>query len=515
MSNQCLKDLFKASCDKYDAKTAISFVRDGNVETEISYRDLERDSNRLANTFLDRGIRTGDRIILFFPKSLFFVLSYLALQKIGGIAVPINPGFKEGELSYLLKDAQPSLVLAGKEQNRLMKKTNLDIAVEKIDTDIPYKDIKFFKSASDNPLNVDLSPTDIGLIIYTSGTTGNPKGAVLTNQNLAHDALNIINIWEISESDVLCHSLPLFHVHGLCYALNAALIAGSKIIMLDVFSSEKVIDLLSKKEPNDLCTLFMGVPTMYAGLIEAVQDKGLDFEHVRLWTSGSAPLPPKNFNEIQKVFGKEPVEREGMSETGMNFSNPFKGKRKAGSIGVPLPGLEVRVVDPETYIDVSKGSEGEIWLRGPGISPGYWRKPEETAKAFSDGWFKTGDLGRVDEDGYYFLTDRLKHIIISGGENISPKEIENVINQIPGVKESSVVGLPDEKWGERVVAAVVKESESPIEPSDVKETCLKKLHKWKCPKEVVFIDQLPKNAMGKVMKEDVKKIEAFKNTYLG
>jgi malonyl-CoA/methylmalonyl-CoA synthetase len=244
---------------------------------------------------------------------------------------------------------------------------------------------------------------------------------------------------------------------------------------------------------------------MYGKLMDYLEGKNLDFQHMRLWTSGSAPLLIKDFERIKKLFGKEPVEREGMSETGMNFSNPVRGVRKPGSIGLPLPNLEVRIVDPETFVDVDPGQEGEIWLKGPAVTPGYWRKPEDTAKAFHEGWFRTGDLGRIDEEGYYYLTDRMKHIIISGGENISPKEVEVVINQVNGVVESSVVGIPDEKWGEKVVAAVVTKPGSSLKADDIKAYCKKHLHDWKCPKEIVFLKELAKNTMGKVLKEEIKK----------
>jgi malonyl-CoA/methylmalonyl-CoA synthetase len=251
----------------------------------------------------------------------------------------------------------------------------------------------------------------------------------------------------------------------------------------------------------------MAVPAMYAALMDSVGERRLDFEHIRLWTSGSAPLLPKDFERIQAIFGKEPVEREGMTETGMNFSNPVRGARKPGSIGLPLPNLHVRIVDPETSLDVVPGQTGEIFLKGPAITPGYWRKPEETEKAFEKGWFKTGDLGRVDEDGYYYLTDRIKHIIISGGENISPKEVESIINQVDGVAESCVVGIPDEKWGEKVVAAVVPKPDFKFESHNIRNFCKKHLHDWKVPKEILFMKELPKNKMGKVLKDEVK--EAF------
>ncbi|MBT8350182.1 MAG: AMP-binding protein, partial [Deltaproteobacteria bacterium] len=222
--------------------------------------------------------------------------------------------------------------------------------------------------------------------------------------------------------------------------------------------------------------------------------------------SGSAPLLPRNFERIREIFGKEPVEREGMSETGMNFSNPLQGRRKPGSIGLAMPGVNVRLVDPETGADVSPGQTGEIWLRSPAISPGYWQKPEETAEVVTNGWFKTGDLGHLDGDGYYYLTDRLKHIIISGGENISPKAVEAIINQIPGVLESVVVGILDDKWGEKVVAAVVVKPGVSIGSDQVISHCKFHLHDWKCPKEVFFVRELPRNTMGKVLIEKVRSL---------
>jgi len=276
--------------------------------------------------------------------------------------------------------------------------------------------------------------------------------------------------------------------------------------MLDQFSPQIVVEVLSKEGDARACTVFMAVPSMYGKLLDYVGDKKLDFEHMRLWTSGSAPLLPKDFERIRRAFGKEPVEREGMSETGMNFSNPVRGVRKPGSIGLPLPDLQVRIVDPVTLEDLKAGQTGEIWLKGPAVTPGYWQKPEETAKTFEKGWFRTGDLGNVDGDGYYYLTDRIKHIIISGGENISPKEVESVINQLEDVLESSVVGIPDEKWGEKVVAAVVLKSGADLKPEYIQNYCKEHLHNWKCPKDLVFLEELPKNTMGKVLTEEVKKL---------
>jgi malonyl-CoA/methylmalonyl-CoA synthetase len=374
-----------------------------------------------------------------------------------------------------------------------------------IDTDTPFTEEKLFPEYSSQIIDADVTDQDPAVLIYTSGTTGQPKGAILTQQNLIQDARNIIHIWEITEEDALCHALPLFHVHGLCFALHTSLIAGAKVVMCDEFSPDNIIDILSRQKGELSCNIFMGVPAMYIRMIDEMEGESRDLSHLRLLASGSAPLLPKDFERIHKVFRKEPVEREGMSETGMNFSNPFRGVKKPGSIGLPLPHVEVRIVNPETSQDLRSGEVGEIWLKGPNITPGYWRKPRETEAAFVNGWFRTGDLGKRDAEGYYYITDRLKHIIISGGENISPKELESMINQHQKVSESCVVGIPDVKWGEKVVAAVVSKPGMALTEKEIKDYCKSHLLDWKCPKEVFFLEELPRNKMGKVMKEEVVK----------
>jgi malonyl-CoA/methylmalonyl-CoA synthetase len=506
MGGETVKDWFESAFRQRRTKKAIYFLRGSEPETVLSYGELSRDTDRCANFFVESGVAKGDRVVLFLNKSLVFVVAHLALQKIGAITVPLNPAFKPSEMAYLLDDADPKLILSDPEKGDMISRIAPGCRLLPVDTRKPYQDVDFFRSASEGRIDVNLKPDDPGLIIYTSGTTGNPKGAVLTHRNLICDARNIIGTWEMTETDVLCHALPLFHVHGLCFALHTALLAGSSVALLDQFKPETVLDVLARKDPKTACTVFMAVPTMYTKLMEAKMVASYRFDHIRLWTSGSAPLLVKDFDRIKKVFGKEPVEREGMSETGMNFSNPLHGKRKPGSIGIPLPGLAVRIVDPVTFADVPPGQVGELWLRSPAITPGYWRKPLETAATFEDGWFRTGDLGKIDEDGYYYLTDRIKHIIITGGENVSAKEVESVINLVDGVVEASVVGIPDEKWGEKVVAAVVKKAGVDLPPKEIQVFCKTRLHDWKCPKEIIFVEEIPKNTMGKVLKEDVKKI---------
>ncbi|MFZ0613095.1 MAG: AMP-binding protein [Desulfobacterales bacterium] len=505
MGEETFRDLLETAFQEHRHQNALSFLRGGKPETALSYGELNRDTDRCAHFFSAAGVEKGDRVVLFLNKSLVFVAAHLALQKIGAISVPLNPGFKQSEMDYLLKDADPKLIIIDPEKADMMSRIAPNTRLLAVDTRKPYQDIDFFRSAATAGSAVDLKADDPGLIIYTSGTTGSPKGAVLTQRNLTCDARNIIEIWEIAASDVLCHALPLFHVHGLCFALHTALLAGSAVVLLDQFKPGIVLEVLARKGPQKACTVFMAVPAMYAKLMEDPNAGRCQYDHIRLWTSGSAPLLVKDFDRIRKTFGKEPVEREGMSETGMNFSNPLNGKRKPGSIGLPLPGLAVRIVDPVTFEDVPDGQVGELWLKSPAITSGYWRKPAESAATFTGNWFRTGDLGKVDEEGFYYLTDRIKHIIITGGENVSAKEVESVINLVEGVVESSVVGLPDEKWGEKVVAAVVKKAGADLSPGAIQAFCKARLHDWKCPKEIVFTEEIPKNTMGKVLKDDVKK----------
>ncbi|MBF0277001.1 MAG: AMP-binding protein [SAR324 cluster bacterium] len=485
---------------------AITFLRNGLPETELTYRQLQRDVNQMANALIERGVQKGDRVVLFVPKSMIAVIAHFALLTIGAVAVPLNTGFKKNELAYLLGDADAKLIMAEPGQKNLIREIKPDLQQLEVNTSQPYQDIDFFRSAKDTPPSIDVNPEDPGLIIYTSGTTGNPKGAVLTHKNLIHDAQNIIQIWEITADDILCHVLPLFHVHGLCFALHTSLLCGAHVRMLDVFKPETVLAELSRRTGDSVCTAFMAVPAMYTKLMDCIGSKQLDFSHMRLFTSGSAPLLVKEFKRIARIFGREPVEREGMSETGMNFSNPLSGSRIPGSIGLPLPGLKVRIVNPETYADVSAGEVGELWLKSGAITPGYWRKPEETAETFNDGWFRTGDLGKFDAAGYYYLTDRIKHIIISGGENVSAKEVETTIDQLEGVNESVVVGLPDEQWGEIVAAAVNLSPQARLSENELKSFCKERLHDWKCPKKFIFLESFPRNTMGKILKEEVKKL---------
>ena len=502
---ETLANLFDQTALRLGEKEAILFVKKGRLESRITYSSLKEISDRVTNGLMEMGLKKGDRVILFMPKSIEQVVIHIGIQKVGAISVMLNPGFKRDEITYFLRDTDAKIAIVGKREEALIRSVDERRSILSVETETPFTERKLFPSSPSQILHGEGSSDDPAVLIYTSGTTGQPKGAILTQQNLIQDARNIIQIWEMTETDVLCHALPLFHVHGLCFALHTSLIAGSKIVMMDEFSSENVIDILSRPRGELACTMFMGVPTMYVKMIEKMEGKRRDFHHIRLLTSGSAPLLPKDFERIKEVFGKEPVEREGMSETGMNFSNPLRGMKKAGSIGLPLPNVEVRIVSPETFEDLKSGEVGEIWLKGPNVTPGYWGKPQETEAAFVNGWFRTGDLGKKDEDGYYYITDRLKHVIISGGENISPKEIESVLNRHQKILESCVIGVPDKKWGEKVVAAIVLKQGATLTVKEIEAYCKSLLLDWKCPKEVFFLEELPRNRMGKILKEGVAK----------
>jgi malonyl-CoA/methylmalonyl-CoA synthetase len=339
-------------------------------------------------------------------------------------------------------------------------------------------------------------------MIYTSGTTGQPKGAELTHGNLTANLDSLHEAWGWQEDDVLLHVLPIFHVHGLVVALHGALHAGATTVLHARFDPARTLDELVQRP----CSVFMAVPTIHRRLVDAPNAVGVSLRPMRLITSGSDRLPDDLFDQFRAQFGYTLVERYGMSETSMNLSNPLHGERRVGSVGLPLPGVEVRIVDPESETPLPPGIVGEVQVRGAHVCKGYWRQPEKTAAAFSpDGWFRTGDLGLMETDGYFVLKGRSKDLIISGGYNVYPPEVELVLADHPAVEASAVIGCPDDKWGERVTAIVVPRPDLPVTEEELVAFCRARLVSYKAPRRVYFVAALPRNAMGKVQKADLRK----------
>jgi malonyl-CoA/methylmalonyl-CoA synthetase len=341
---------------------------------------------------------------------------------------------------------------------------------------------------------------DLAVIAYTSGTTGRSKGAMLLHRNLLANARAVCEAWHWTEIDTLLLALPLFHTHGLMVGAHGALLAGSSAELHAKFDATEVYDALLARR----ATMFFGVPTMYTRLLREAEAREDRPPPIRLYVSGSAPLSPQSFDDFERLFGERILERYGMTETIMNLTNPFEGERRPGTVGRPFPGQEARIVSVETRELLADGEIGEIEVRGPNVFPGYWENPDATGESFDeDGWFATGDLGSVGEDGYFTISGRSKELIISGGYNVYPREVEEAIEGCPGVSAVAVVGLPDAEFGERVVAAVVREDPA-LTAESVRDFCREDLAGYKKPREVVFVDELPRNALGKVLKHEVR-----------
>ena len=446
-----LVQLFDLSlCERCD-EPALEF--EGRVYT---FGEIETRSNRMAQWLKGRGLKTGDRLAVYLPNSVPMIDLYLACVKLGVIFVPINILYREREIAHIFQDAEPSLFV-----------------------DAPPDASKF---PAERP-EVRLDGSTPAGIIYTSGTTGVSKGAVLSHDNFAVNAINLLACWRIAAADRLLLGLPLFHVHGLGNGLHCWLISGCRMRLLARFEHQKAAAEFLDFRP----TLFFGVPTIYVRMLDIPDDQAREIgAGMRLFVSGSAPLSPQVFEEFRRKFGHAILERYGMSETLMNISNPYVGERRPGTVGMPLPGVQVKLV------------EDEIWLKGPNVFNGYWRREEATHAAFSDGWFRTGDLADVSPDGYYTLRGRKSDLIISGGFNIYPREIEEFLQEQEEIAEAAVVGTADPLRGEVPVAYVV--TKAPVEAAELEGRCRAKLASFKVPRAFHFVEKLPRNAMGKVQK---------------
>jgi malonyl-CoA/methylmalonyl-CoA synthetase len=467
------------------------------VGQSYSYADAEKFSAQVANCLIALGLRRGDRVTVQVEKSPQLLFLYLGVLRAGLVFHPLNTAYTREELAYFLQDAAPSLVVCDPIREALFgelcdrsggaKLMTLDAA----GGGSLWEVVPGFSEEFDTAHN---EPGDMAALLYSSGTTGRPKGIMLSHENLGNNASVLREYWGFTRDDTLLHALPIFHVHGLFVAIGCVLMSGSRMRWLPAFDVTSVIEALPQ------CTVMMGVPTYYTRLLAEPAFGPGDCERVRLFISGSAPLLADTFDEFRQRTGKTILERYGMSETGMLTSNPLEGERRAGTVGFPLPGVDVRVVGPDGG-ELGVGEVGAIQVRGANVFSGYWNLPDKTAEDFTeDGFFNTGDQGRFDGDGYLAIVGRAKDMIITGGLNVYPKEIELLIDDIPGVRESAVVGLPHPDFGEAVTAVVVPEPGAALDPAEITAYVKARAANFKVPKAVHIVDSLPRNTMGKVQK---------------
>ena len=429
------------------------------------------------------GVGAGDRVVVVLEKSAYAVALYLACLRIGAIYVPLNPAYTASEISYFVDDAKPAVIVA----TETWADTPTLILTEDGSGTLLQASTRF-------DTMVDRTPTDVAALLYTSGTTGRSKGAMLTHGCLLENARALFDIWHWQPDDVLLHALPIFHVHGLFVALHCALLGGSPVIFLDRFDSNTVRERLRS------ATVMMGVPTFYTRLLTNPAFGPNDCVNMRLFISGSAPLSEAAFVDFESRTGHTILERYGMTEAGMICSNPYDGERLAGTVGFPLPRYLVRVADRHDRA-LPAGEVGILQIQGPSLFGGYWQRPEQTAESFtSDGYFRTGDLASSDTDGRINLLGRSHDLIVTGGYNVYPKEVERVLNEVPGVVESAVIGVPDTDLGEIPVAFVVGECEE----AELRTHADRHLARYKQPRRYEFLDAIPRNAMGKVQKSQLR-----------
>ncbi len=465
--------------------------------TDWSYADTVAASGRLANLLLDAGVEPGDRVLVQVPKSAEAIALYLAAVRAGAVFLPLNTAYTRAEVEYFLDDAEPAVMVCA--SDRAQEFENIDARLFTLDADGGGSLMQAAQAQAADFGNVDRGAQDLAAILYTSGTTGLSKGAMLSHDNLLSNALTLVDYWQFSADDVLLHALPIFHTHGLFVATNVIMRCGGSMIFLPRFD----VDALIEQLPH--ASSLMGVPTFYTRLLADTRFTRELVAHMRLFVSGSAPMLAETHEQFEQRTGQRILERYGMTETNMNTSNPYAGERRAGSVGFGLPGVEVRVSDADSGAELPQGETGMIEVRGPNVFLGYWRKPEKTAEDFrDDGFFITGDMGKIDADGYLHILGREKDLVISGGYNIYPKQIETEIDALDGVIESAVFGIADADLGEVVAAAVVCESNSDWDQQKLVAALTPLLARFKLPRKVVFVDELPRNAMGKVQKNRLR-----------
>ncbi len=473
-------------------------LKDGS---SISFADFLAMAARFAHVLKAHGVETGDRVAAQLQKSPEALAVFAACVQSGVVVLPLNTAYTADELDYFVGNAGAKLVLCDGAAYEPLRPVAASHGATLMTLNQDGSG-SFAREAARQPAHfetVDRGPDDLAAFLYTSGTTGRSKGAMLTQDNLLSNAVTLKDYWGFSEDDVLLHALPIFHTHGLFVATNICLLAGSSMIFLPGFNADDVIANLPK------ATSMMGVPTFYTRLLDDRRFTGELVSHMRLFVSGSAPLLAETHIAFEQRTGHRILERYGMTETNMNTSNPLDGERRAGTVGFPLPGVELKVTSPETGEELPQGETGMIEVRGPNVFKGYWQMPEKTREELrEDGFFITGDLGRVDERGYLHIVGRSKDLIISGGYNIYPKEVELLLDDIEGVLESAVIGVPHPDFGEGVVGVLVPEPGAAPDPDAVMGALQDKIARFKQPKRIFLLEELPRNAMGKVQKNALR-----------
>jgi len=475
---------------------------------ELSYTDLEATSGRYAAVLKACGVNKGDRVVVQVQKSPEAVLLYLACLRAGAAYIPLNTAYTLAEVSYFVEDAKPRLIVcdpAVQDQFSGAFSGKEAAVILTLDGDGAgsFPD-RAMKEAPDLSV-ADCMADDLAAILYTSGTTGRSKGAMLTHGNLSSNALVLHEYWGWVPGDVLLHALPIFHVHGLFVALHCALLNGSKVVFHTKFDADKIVQAL----PH--VTVMMGVPTFYTRLLETPDFNRQTCANVRLFISGSAPLLAESFKAFENLTGHKILERYGMTEAGMITSNPYDGERIAGSVGFALPGVKARIAGRNGN-ELPYGDVGVLEISGPNVFAGYWQMPEKTAEEFrTDGYFITGDMAVMDETGRISIVGRAKDLVISGGYNVYPKEVESLLDEMPGVVESAVIGVPHPDFGEAVAAVIVANDDVEINTDTIQTFLGGKLARFKQPKQVFIVSQLPRNTMGKVQKKTLR--ERYADTY--
>lgn len=502
MSADSLLNLYSTYRSRFPALDTVLLTTDSGAT--YTYADADNCSAQIANYLIELGLRKGDRVSVQVEKSVEALWLYLGTIRAGMVFHPMNTAYTDDELRYFLADAASAVLICDSSRLQALRASCDELGVRHLLTLDADGSGTLTEGAQPCSSQFDSAKTgagDLAALVYSSGTTGRPKGVMLSHENLVENISVLVDYWGFSRNDCLLHALPIFHVHGLFVAIGCVLMSGSSMRWLRSFDVATVLDNIT------LSTVMMGVPTYYTRLLADQRFTAQQCAVMRLFISGSAPLLTDTFVEFERRTGHTLLERYGMTETGMNTSNPLHGRRRAGTVGLPLPGVAARVCGSDGRM-LGVNEVGTLQVRGANVFIGYWKMPEQTAQDFTtDGFFNTGDLAVIDEQGYVSIVGRSKDMVISGGLNVYPKEIETLIDALPGVVESAVIGLPDPDFGEAVVAVVVLRDSS-LTAEQIREALRAKAANFKVPKRIIFSERLPRNAMGKVQKQ------ALRNHYL-